>query len=311
MTRIGIAIRHYLLTPFGLAALGCLILAGWALWSGGIFDGAVATQVRTSSVYAAPGTGLNTAAAEKIIGNRRLVVILMKPGADLSAGCDEVKHAAKGTLVLLLSRDGTSYDSYGCTLFAGSDKKNFGNAFVAEQLIGNGIDQFAGDPLDAVKVIAINFDQLVRAGILPGEARTISPSFPRYLVAIAAIVAVLAGSGLLYAAARRAGRLTAARQARRDRAQDSRTVLSAATAAVAQQIIDLDGRFTAGALPTQRTAKKRRTAASPANDYRSIASDYTHLLDDVATADRAGETDFDRYVGRAEALAGKLRALAD
>ena len=303
-------IRRYVLTPFGLATLGALLLAGWALWSGGILDGTVASQVRTSSVYAAPGTGLNTDAAEKIIGNRRLVVILLKPGADLSAGCDQVKRAAAGTLVILLSRDGTEYDSYGCTLFSGSDKKHFGNAFVAEQLIANGINQFPDQPLNAVKVIALNFDELVQAGIIPGDSRTISPSFPRYLIAIAAIVAIVVGATLLYAVARRAGRVTAARQERRDRATDSRTLLSAATAAVAQQIIDLDTRYAATGITPRTPTKKKQPRRSPAAEYRALASQYTGLLDDIASADQAGDTDFAALTIRAEALSTRLNHLA-
>ncbi len=61
-------------TPFGLAVVGLLVLAGWALWSAGIFDDAMQRQIRTSSVYTAPGVDLDRAEAEQIIGNRRLVV---------------------------------------------------------------------------------------------------------------------------------------------------------------------------------------------------------------------------------------------
>jgi hypothetical protein len=98
--------RRFLLTPFSVVVTGCLLLAGWALWTGGIFDGPVARQVRGSSVYAAPGTGLDTAAAQRVIGNRRLVVVFLPPDADLGRGCDAVRRAAEGTLVVLLKRDG-------------------------------------------------------------------------------------------------------------------------------------------------------------------------------------------------------------
>ncbi len=100
--RVGAALA----TPFGLATLCCLILAGWALWAGGILDGAAASAVRTSSVYAASGVDLDVATAQKIVGNRRLVVIFARPGTDLRGGCHAVRRAAAGTLVLLLSRDG-------------------------------------------------------------------------------------------------------------------------------------------------------------------------------------------------------------
>jgi hypothetical protein len=307
MTSVSVKVRHVLLTPFAVAALGCLILAGWALWSGGIFDGAMAAKVRTSSVYAAPGVGLDTTAAEKIIGNRRLVVIMLKPGADLSNACDTVKRAAAGTLVLLLSRDGAdNFDTYGCGQFAGNSDDDFGQEMVAEDTIGSGIDQFVDQPLDAIKVIAVNYDQLVKAGIIPNDARTISPSPPRYLIAIAAVVALLAGAVLLFAAARRAGRVTAARRARRDEATDSRTILSAAAAVVAQQIIDLDPVYAAAVKPTGKSSRRRRSSAT---EFRQLTSDYTALLDDVAAADRRDETDFTGLTARAEALAAKFRAL--
>ena len=284
---------RWLTTPFVLAVLGCLVLAGWAVWSGGVLDGTVARQVRTSSVYAAPGVGLDVPAAEKVIGNRRLVVVMLRPGADLSGTCHRVERAAAGTLVLLLDRDGDRYDTYGCSELpdSGINGKHFGDAFVAETTIADGIDEFVDRPLGAVKVIAVNYDQLVKAGILPDDARTVSPSLPRYLVAIAAVAAVVAGSALLFATGRRAGRVAAVRRDRRDRATDSRTVLSAAAAMVAQQIIDLDPRF------------------GTAKEYREVAAAYTGLLDDVAAADRREETVYSTLTERAEALSQRLRAL--
>lgn len=331
MTKSRRAVR-LLLTPFGLAVLGCLVLAGWALWSGGVLDGEMARTVRTSSVYAAPGVDLDTAAAEKIIGNRRLVVIMLEPGADLRGGCHAVHRAAAGTLVLLLSRDGDDFDTYGCSLFDGSGSEDFGKGMVAESVIGNGIDEFVDRPLGAVKVIAVNYDQLVKAGILPDDARTISPSLPHLLVAIAAVAGVLAGAVLLYAAALRAGRRTAAHRARRDRATDSRTLLSAAAATVAQQIIDLDPQYTTAVRAdrvdqagggTTGTGRRPGAADRPAKRdrggdpdrqrfapaYRKLTSEYTRLLDDVAAADRRGEHDFSRFTARAEALAEKFRVL--
>lgn len=43
-------------STFGGAVLVTLVLAGWALWSGGVLDGPIARQVRASSVYIAPGS---------------------------------------------------------------------------------------------------------------------------------------------------------------------------------------------------------------------------------------------------------------
>ncbi len=318
MTGVRARLVRLLFTKFGFATFACLVFAGWALWSGGILDGAVAAKVRTSSVYAAPGTGLDTAAAERVIGNRRLVVILLKHGASLSGACHSVQRAAAGTLVVALSRDGDDFDSYACSWFPGSDKENFGKAFVAEDLIGAGLDEFVDRPLDAVKVIAVNYDQLAKSGTVPAGGRTISPSLPRFLLAAAAVGAVLVGSTLLYVVSRRAARVGSVRQARRDRTRDSRAVLSGTMAVVAQQIIDLDSRYAAArSLPTRTGTKGRGRAARRARqsgdfvpEYRQLTSDYTLLLADVAAADQAGETDFALLTARADTLATKLGALA-
>lgn len=255
-----------LLNPFGLAVLACLILAGWALWSGGILDGPIARQVRSSSVYAAPGTGLDRAAAETAIGNRRLVVILLKPGADLESACHSVKHAAAGTLAEVMSRKTDGFDTYGCASFGG----DIGQSLVSEQIISQGVDGFADRPLDAVKVLAVNYDLLVKAGSVPDGARTISPSLPRYLVAIAALAAVLLGSAFVYVAGRRAGRATAALEARRSAAADAAGKASVAVSSLAQRIVDLDGK-------AFKPAAERR--------YRRLASDYADLVHGVDTVD--------------------------
>jgi hypothetical protein len=272
-----------LLNPFGLATLACLILAGWALWSGGILDGPIARQVRSSSVFAAPGTGLNRAAAEQAIGNRRLVVILIRPGADLESTCHGVGRAADGTLVLVLSRKTDGFDTYGCASFHG----DFGQSFVSEQMISQGIDGFADRPLDAVKVVAVNYDLLVKAGIVPDGARTISPSLPRYLVAIAALAAVLLGSAFVYLAGRRAGRVTAAREARRAAATDDRSRAAAAVGVLAQRILDLDAR-------TRPAAAERK--------FRRLAADYADLLQTADTIEPVALT------GRVEALGKRCQA---
>ena len=272
MTRIA----RFLATPFGLATLGCLILAGWALWSGGILDGPIARQVRSSSVYAAPGTGLDRAAAERVIGNRRLVVLDLAPGADLRAGCHSVRQAARGTLVLVLSRENDEFTTYGCALLPG----DFGKAAAAETTIGSGIDSFADRPLEAIKVIAVNYDSLVRAGVVPDGARTISPSLPRYLIAAAAVLAVLAGATMIYIGGRRAGHLTDARRRRREAGTDARSVLNAGAAGLAQQIIDLDQQYILASRP--RATRKQREFAK---QYRKLTADYTDLLESLATTD--------------------------
>jgi hypothetical protein len=301
-------------TPFGLAVAGCLVLAGWALWSGGILDGPVARDVRTSSVYAAPGSGLDETAAERVIGNRRLVVILLAPDADLPDGCDDVKRAADGTLVLLLRPDGDEYDTYGCALLPDRDDENFGRAFVAETVIGRGIDQYADRPLEAVKVITVNYDLLVRAGTVPDGTRTISPSLPRYLIAGAAVLAVVLGATGVYAAGLRAGRLTARRRRLRDAHADERSALGAATAVLAQQIIDLDRRYArvprrVGGPIGGSLAPRDRGELAFVRDYRRLVADHTDLLATVTpVSDDPGG--LKRLAGRVEALSRRARRLA-
>ena len=281
-------------TPFGLAVVACLILAGWALWSGGILDGPIARQVRSSSVYAAPGIDLDRPAAERVLGNRRLVVIMLAPGTeDLRQGCDAARQAAKGTLVLVVSRQDDEYDTYGCALLPGVGDENLGKAAVAETTIGSGIDGFADRPLEALKVIAVNYDGLVKAGMVPDGARTISPSLPRYLIAAAAILAVLLGATGLYVAGRRAGRLALAADERRTADADAGSALGAAAAVLAQQIIELDGRYSAN---SRKSFDKQ---------YRRLVGDYADLLGDLTDeADQAG------LELRVEALSDRCRKLA-
>ncbi|GAB3573837.1 hypothetical protein GCM10027445_33660 [Amycolatopsis endophytica] len=262
---------------FGAATVVCLAFVVWALWTGGIFEGAMAREVRTSSVYAADDVELDEAAAERIIGNRRLVVIMDSPGADLSEGCDDVESAVDGNLVLLLSQEDDDYDTYGCALLPGRDDENFGKAVVAEQIIKRGIGEFHDRPLDAIKVIAVNYDLLVRAGTVPDGARELSPPLPRFLIAGASVVAVVLGAVGINLAARRATRLAVRLQDQREAAGDARSKLTAGSAALAQQIIDLDA----------RRAKDKR--------YRRIIDDYVRLLDDIAEASTEEE-----YVALAE-----------
>ena len=285
-------------TPFGVAVLACLVLAGWALWTGGALDGPAARQVRTSSVYAAPGVDLDRAAAERIIGNRRLVVLLLEPGADLRKGCRQVTRAAEGNVVLVMSRDGDDYDTWGCALLPGRDDENYGRAVVAESIIGRGIDNFVDRPLDALKVITVNYDLLVKAGTVPDGTRTISPSLPRFLLAGAAIVAVVIGSATLYVAGRRAGRLAAVRRGRRDEHADARSALGAGAAVLAQQIIDLDKRYAA--------TRRRRGVTGAEEDfgrrYLALTSDYAGLLDRIETVDAGDDAAVRQLVDHVDAL---------
>ncbi|RSD07375.1 hypothetical protein [Amycolatopsis eburnea] len=284
--------KRFFGSAFGVAVLGCLVLAGWALWSAGVFDGPMARQLRTSSVYAAPGVAVDQAAAERVIGNRRLAVAFLEPGADLGDECDSLSGAIDGTLGLLLSRDGDEYDKYGCSRLPGYDDENFGKAYVAESMIGNGIDGFADRPADALKVAVVNYDLLVRSGAIPDGGRTVSPSLPRYLVAAAAVLVVGLGALVLYVAGRRTARATLARRERRDAEADARAELASVAAVLAQQIIDLDERF------AREPGKTKFTRG-----YRRLVSDYANLLPQLD-----GETPELR--ARADELLARARELA-
>jgi hypothetical protein len=291
--------RRFLATPFGVAVLGLLVLAGWALLSAGVLDGPLARQIRSSSIYTAPGVALDHAAAERIVGNRRLVVAFLEPGADLGDHCDDTDGAADNTIVLLLSRGDGEFESYGCSHFPGGDDENFGKAVVAETQIGSGVDQFADDPLSALKVVAVNYDGLVKAGMIPDGARTINPSLPRYLVAGAALLAVVGGTAGAYVAGRRAGAIAAGHREERDTAADERSTLSARAAVLAQHIIELDRRY----------AQSRKRHVSFRKRYRALASDYADLVVDFTAADRRGEVDA-TLRPRVESLTERCRDLA-
>ncbi|MCW4354697.1 adhesion protein FadA [Hoyosella sp. YIM 151337] len=266
-------------TPFGLAVAALMVLAGWSLWTAGAADNDLQRAARSGSIYAAAGVELNTEAAAEVIGNRRLFVAFLEPDADLARACRQVSRPAEGTLALLLSsKEGSdSYNSYGCSLLPGEGTDAFGRAFVAESMIRRGINVFADRPLDALKVTVVNYDMLVKAGTVPDHARTISPSLPRYLIALAAVAAVLAGSALAYLGARRAGKLAGQRAQSRAAAGDAQSSLNARAAVLAKHIIELDRRY--------EGAAHRGFGA----EYRAIVSEYTDLVEELAEESRPAD----------------------
>lgn len=254
-------------SPFGFAVLGLLVLAGWAAWSAGLFDGAIASQVRSNSVYVAPGVRVDVAAAERIIGNRKLVAVFLDKDGDLSAACKETKDAADNTLVMLFKPGDGEWDHYGCSNFGDIDNNpdDFGHAMVAENTAPDGADQFLDRPLEAVKVVAVNYDSLVKAGIVPDGPRTIQPSGARYLLAVVAVLAVVGGAVTVYVVGRRVGRLAARHQRADETLSDERASLNAKVGVLAQRIIELD-RGTS-------TREHRRLAADYADLARDLAAD--------------------------------------
>lgn len=267
---------------FRIAVVASLLgLAGWAMWTGGIADNEMQRTIRASSVYADPGTGLDVAAAERAIGNRRLVIVMLKPDADLEKACEQAQRPAKGTLVLVLSRGEDRYKRYGCASFDPAELSV--KSFVSEGVVAQGIDGLFDKPNDAVKLAAVNYDRLVRAGQAPDGARTITASLPRFLIAGGAIAAVVIGSLVIWLGARRAGRLAAARDRARATENDRQTEVAAAVSALARQIVAMDGQSRTPDLETR---------------YRVIVSRYADLLDDPDPV-------------RIRRISGQLRELTD
>ncbi|WP_328608278.1 hypothetical protein OG943_03910 [Amycolatopsis sp. NBC_00345] len=290
MTRV----RRFLKSGFGLVTLACLVLAGWATWSAGVFDGPLARQLRSSPVYAAPGQQVDLAAAERIVGNRRLVIGFLDGGTDLPDACHTLSNAAPDTIAVLLSPKADDFDHYTCSRFPGAYDANFGKSFVAESKITDGIGGFSKQPLNAVKTIVVNYDQLVRSSTIPDGSRTIDPSLPRYLIAIAALAAVIAGAAGLYFGARRAAAATGAHRIHRVESDDEKATLSSSAAVLAQEIIDLDSRYA-----------RADHNGSFARKYRQLASDYANLLPQLGKDDSRLRTRVEELLARARKLTGK------
>ncbi|WP_051266442.1 hypothetical protein [Nakamurella lactea] len=268
-----------LTTSYRWVLVGCVLLAGWSLWTGGIFDSHVASTIRSSSVYADTSYQLDTAAAQRVIGNRRLAAVFLDTTDDEVAAqtCKDLKSAADGVLVVIVYSGDDGLQNYGCSLLPGADDDDgFGKAFVAESVIATGISGFADHPLDAVKTMAVKYDALANAGIVPQQARVIQASAPRYLLALIALVAVVGGAAVIYAVSRRAGRAVADATDISIGKHDDLVDVNATMAGIAGTILQVDGRFAAPAdQPSSWFTRYRRLAA----DYATLAADVTDHAD--------------------------------
>lgn len=270
-----------LTAPYRWVLVGCLVLAGWLLWTAGPFDSAMAKDLRTSSVYADGSFQLDTAAAERAIGNRRLAVVFLDTNDSGRAcqTCKDLNGPADGVLLAIVYREKAELTDYGCSLLPAAADENFGKSFVAETEIANGIAGFADQPLDAVKIMAVQYDALANAGIVPQDARVIYASAPRYLLALIALAAVFGGAGLIYFLGRRAGRTVADAEDAAAAANDQHVALNARLAGIAARILRLDNRY---ALLRKKFGDAATTTA-PADisrfmsDYRSVAVEYTRV----------------------------------
>ncbi len=294
---------------FVVGAVVCVVLAGWGLWTGGAFDDDLQSDLRVSSVYVGDGTDIDEQAAERIVGNRRLVLAWLPPGEDLAEACDELEAPAAGTVGLLLSPGDEEYDTYGCVQLEGADDEGFGAAFVAESQLPSGVDEFVDSPLDALKVVVVNYDSLVRAEIIPDGTRTIAAPLPRFLIAGGALAGVVLGASALFLVSRGAGRLAAARQERRAHAEDARTRLGAAAAVVAGRLLSLDAEYT-----RRKPRLNSKRQGEFAKQYGALAASYAEVLPEVHSThdDESLEdliTKVEELGERCGKLAGSLKAI--
>ncbi|MEJ7650152.1 MAG: hypothetical protein WKF57_14140 [Nakamurella sp.] len=220
-----------------------LAIGGWALVTGGVFDSPVAHTVRSASIWSDPAVGLDDAAARQVIGDRRLVIVVRAANATPSArdACRDLDAAAEGTVVVILTAEADDWATYGCQYLFDSDD-DLGRAAVIEERVSTGVGAFPGRPLDAVRTIVVNYDLLVAFDRIPGDARTFRPSLPRYVLAGAALAAVVFGAVGIWWAARRAGRSLGATAAVDQVDSDHRAVLSTAMTAIAHGLLRVDSR---------------------------------------------------------------------
>lgn len=268
-----------LAVPYRFVLLACAVLGIWSLLAAHPFEGAMASDLRTSSVYADASFGLDTTAAERAIGNRRLAVAFLNvddDGSQASQACKDLKSAADGVLLVVIYRDGDALANYGCSYLPGSEDE-FGKAFVAETKIASGIAGFAAQPLDAVKIMATTYDKLADADVVPKQARVIQVPAPRYLLAFIAFGAVIGGAALIYFLARRAGRAVSDERDEQVERHDDTVALNARLAGIAADILTMDERY--AALRTKYGGHRPTTTADRTFDvkYRKAAGDYAEL----------------------------------
>lgn len=287
-------------TTYRWVLVGCVVLAGWLLWSGGIFDGQVASTIRSSSVYADASYHLDTVAAQRVVGNRRLAVVFLDTtdGQVAAQTCKDLHRAADGVLVVVVYHGDDGLENYGCALYPDADDDNFGKAYVSEAQIATGISGFADDPLTAVKVMAVKYDALAHAGVAPQEARVIQASAPRYLLALIALAAVIVGAAVLYVISRRAGRAIADVTDESVATADQLAAVNATMAGTAATILQVDGQYSAPA----------NESAAWLADYRRLAADYAALSAEI-TRSGGDHSAVDVLQQRADALAEHADAL--
>lgn len=226
------------LTLFGLM----LALAVACLWGAGIFDSAIEKDVRVSNVYVEDGVAVDEHAVEEVVGNRHLVIVYLDGELGERGGevCDDVESVAEGSIVAIVDE---SLDMYGCALIPGRDDENLGKAYVAESVLGYGVEALERDPQEAAKVMVSNFDTLIAAGLAPQEARAIDPPFSRFIIAGIAIALVVLGALVMHLRGRRVAHLQAEALERRAAARGRLAERDTALASAGTRILELDEKY--------------------------------------------------------------------
>lgn len=225
------------------------------------------------------------------------MIVVRAAGASSGArdACRDLDSAAAGTVVVILTAKADDWATYGCQYLFDQDD-DFGRAAVIEERISTGVGAFPSRPLDAVKTIVVNYDLLVAFDRIPDDARTFRPSLPRYLLAGAALAAVVLGALGIWWAARRAGRSLGATAAADQVDSDHRAVLSTAMTAIAHGLLRLDsgpgaertgrhdlfGRYLA--IAGRITEFDRLSGVEHRERLDDAVRDADALLDDVGTA---------------------------
>ncbi|WP_153506589.1 cation:proton antiporter [Cumulibacter manganitolerans] len=285
--------------------IACVALGIVAVSGAGVLDDDIQRDIRLSNVYVAPGVDVEEAAAERIVGNRNLVVVYLDGDlGDRGSGvCDSLSGIAKGSFVAILDED---LDMYGCSLLPGADEENLGKAYVAETVMRFGVEMVAEEKIQSARVLASSYDRAVAAGLAPQEAREIRAPFARYLVAAIALGTALVGSLAVYWRGRRLGHAFADATLADAGLRGRRLQRDAALASVGVRLLEADDviRAIAAKPHDERTAGDRRRLAT----FERLASSYSRLHERTQQED-AEPAELDAQLHEIERLRDRFEAI--
>lgn len=280
-------------------------LVATCLWGAGVFDSPIKEDIRVSNVYVEDGVDVDEQEAEKIVGNRHLVIIYLDGPLGERGGevCDDVTPVAEGSIVAIVDDE---LDMYGCALIPGRDDENFGKAYVTESVIRYGTGALVDAPQEAAKVMAANFDRLVAAGLAPQEARAIDPPFSRYIIAGIALGVLVLGALVTHLRGRRVAHLQADALERRAAVRGRLAERDSALAAAGVRILELDERYR-----QVQATEKRDLSSRDARfmlQYAKAITAYTEL-NALATDHDPSDSELHEQLGAAELLNESLAKL--